>query len=94
MEAFIHSIGINRLKSERAKKLFFVQYNKRFIRKIKRAEYESEAFKWDEGSETTIALGITQPPPPPGPWDTDPLQRTETDSQVRAVRRNCGCKED
>lgn len=40
----------------------------------------------------TIELGITQPPPPPGQWDTDPQQRTETDSQVRAVGRNCGCK--
>jgi hypothetical protein len=28
VEASIHSIGINRLKSERAKKLFFVHYNK------------------------------------------------------------------
>ena len=51
MEAFIHSIGINRLKSERGKNLFFVHYNKGLIRKIKRVEYESEAFKWDEGSE-------------------------------------------
>ena len=51
VEAFIHSIGINRLKSERAKKLFLVHCNKRLIRKIKQVEYESEEFKWDVRSE-------------------------------------------
>ncbi len=39
----------NYLKPERCKKLVFAHYNKRLDRKIKRVDYESEAFKWDGG---------------------------------------------
>jgi hypothetical protein len=47
--SFIVNRSRNRLKPERSKKLVFVHYCKRLIRKIKRVDYESEAFKWDAG---------------------------------------------
>jgi hypothetical protein len=47
--SFIVYRSRNRLKPERSKKLVFVDYCKRLIRKIKRVEYESKAFKWDAG---------------------------------------------
>jgi hypothetical protein len=40
----------NRLSSDRAKKLVYVFFNLRALRKLKIVDYESEFFQWDEGS--------------------------------------------
>ncbi len=85
MEASIHSIGINRLKSERAKKLFFVHYNKDEFSKSSELSRSLRRLSGTRAQKPTIELGITQSPPPPGQWDTDPQQRTEADSQVREI---------
>jgi hypothetical protein len=40
----------NKLASERSKKLVFAHYNIRALRKVKKVDYESEFFVWDEES--------------------------------------------
>ena len=39
-----------RLTSERAEKLVYVHMNSRALRKVKKLDYVSEAFEWDEES--------------------------------------------
>jgi len=48
--SFIVNGTRNKLEPERSKKLVFVHYNKRVIRKFKRVN-ESGAFKWDDGED-------------------------------------------
>ena len=47
--SFIVNMQRKRLEPERSKKLVFVLYKKRLIRKMKRVDDESEAIKRDDG---------------------------------------------
>jgi hypothetical protein len=49
----------NRLTSDRAKKLVYVQMNSRAIAKVKKVDYVSEAFEWDEPSIEWAEKGFT-----------------------------------
>ena len=55
--SFLVNRNRNSLKPECAKKLVFAHYDTRLIRKIKRVDYESDVFKWDDGEGEPELLG-------------------------------------